>query len=75
MSVCACAPCPHFTRPCNLFERGCLQAGANDSEEKRDEGLKDDLEGGTAYTVPETEERTIRTDEGRDFSGFPSAFQ
>jgi hypothetical protein len=74
---CVCAPCLHFTRPCNLFESGCFQAGADDSEDKRDERLEDDLaiEGEQRISIQEVEERTIRTDEGRDFSGLPSAFQ
>jgi hypothetical protein len=71
------APCLHFTRPCNLFESRCFQAGAGDSEEKCDERLKDDLaiEEEQCVTTQKIEERTIHTDEGRDFSGLPSAFQ
>ena len=43
MHDCACAPCLHFTRPCDLFESGCFQAGSDDSEDKRDERLEDNL--------------------------------
>jgi hypothetical protein len=39
----ACAPCSHFARPCDLFERRRFQAGADDPEEQRDEGLEDNL--------------------------------
>jgi len=60
-----------------ISESRCFQAGAGDSEEKCDERLKDDLaiEEEQCVTTQKIEERTIHTDEGRDFSGLPSAFQ
>ena len=34
-----CTPCLHLTGPCDLFERGCFDAGTDDSEEQREEGF------------------------------------
>lgn len=72
------APCPHFTRPSDLFESGCIEASADDSEEQGDERLEDDLaieKRSSSSTITKRREEDNAYRQRKGCFGSPQRFQ